>query len=82
MPIGDAEGNALAGVQTLRYYAGWTDKFTGDTAQAPAQGFLNYTRKVPIGVVGHIVPWFGSPGAHCRAGLACVRARVRRRVLM
>eukprot|EP00729_Bicosta_minor_P025627 gene25627-15749_t len=45
MPIGDAKGNALAGVSTLRYYAGWTDKITGDTLPAAAQGFLTYTRK-------------------------------------
>lgn len=29
-----------------RYYAGWTDKITGDTLPAAAQGFLTYTRKV------------------------------------
>ncbi len=41
---------------TLRYYAGWADKITGDTL--PADGpFFIYTLREPIGVVGAIVPW-------------------------
>jgi len=43
-------------VNTLRYYAGWTDKIVGDTL--PVDGpFLAYTLREPIGVVGAIVPW-------------------------
>jgi len=43
-------------VQTLRYYAGWADKITGDTL--PSDGpFLIYTLREPVGVVGAIVPW-------------------------
>ena len=43
-------------VATLRYYAGWADKLTGDTI--PVDGpFLVYTLREPIGVVGAIVPW-------------------------
>ncbi|MBI1968190.1 MAG: aldehyde dehydrogenase family protein [Gemmatimonadetes bacterium] len=43
-------------VNTLRYYAGWADKITGDTL--PVDGpFLVYTLREPIGVVGAIVPW-------------------------
>jgi acyl-CoA reductase-like NAD-dependent aldehyde dehydrogenase len=43
-------------VSTLRYYAGWADKITGDTL--PADGpFFIYTLREPIGVVGAIVPW-------------------------
>ena len=43
-------------VNTLRYYAGWTDKIVGDTL--PGDGpFLAYTLREPIGVVGAIVPW-------------------------
>ena len=37
-----------------RYYAGWTDKITGETLPAAAAGFFSYTRKVPIGVVGYV----------------------------
>jgi aldehyde dehydrogenase (NAD+) len=43
-------------VNTLRYYAGWTDKITGDTL--PVDGpFFCYTLREPVGVVGAIVPW-------------------------
>jgi len=43
-------------VATLRYYAGWADKLTGDTV--PVDGpFFVYTLREPIGVVGAIVPW-------------------------
>ncbi len=43
-------------VETLRYYAGWADKLTGDTL--PVSGpFFTYTLREPIGVVGAIVPW-------------------------
>jgi len=38
------------------YYAGWTDKFYGETC--PVEGaFINYTMRVPVGVCGLIVPW-------------------------
>src|SRR5947199_5773790 len=43
-------------INTLRYYAGWTDKIVGDTL--PVDGpFFTYTLREPIGVVGAIVPW-------------------------
>lgn len=38
------------------YYAGWTNKYHGETI--PVRGnFLNYTLREPIGVVGAITPW-------------------------
>lgn len=38
------------------YYAGWTDKFYGETC--PVEGsFLSYTLREPVGVCGQIVPW-------------------------
>jgi acyl-CoA reductase-like NAD-dependent aldehyde dehydrogenase len=43
-------------VELFRYFAGWADKIGGRTI--PVQpGFLNYTLKEPVGVVGMIVPW-------------------------
>ncbi|MGH7703315.1 MAG: aldehyde dehydrogenase family protein [Gemmatimonadales bacterium] len=43
-------------VETLRYYAGWADKFAGETV--PVEGpFFTYLRHEPVGVVGAIVPW-------------------------
>ncbi len=43
-------------IETLRYYAGWADKITGETL--PVDGpFFTYTLREPVGVVGAIVPW-------------------------
>ena len=38
------------------YYAGWIDKFYGETAPVE-KGFLNYIAREPVGVCGLIVPW-------------------------
>jgi len=43
-------------VANLRYFAGWADKLTGDVIPVSG-GFLNYTLREPIGVIGAIVPW-------------------------
>jgi acyl-CoA reductase-like NAD-dependent aldehyde dehydrogenase len=43
-------------VANLRYFAGWADKLTGDVIPVSG-GFLNYTLREPVGVVGAIVPW-------------------------
>ncbi|KAK7222301.1 hypothetical protein V2G26_010304 [Clonostachys chloroleuca] len=41
--------------ETLRYFAGWADKITGQSLNIP-QGYA-YTTRVPIGVCAAIVPW-------------------------
>ena len=41
---------------TFRYFGGMADKFEG-TVIPVDQGFLNYTLRQPVGVVGQIVPW-------------------------
>ena len=41
---------------TLRYYAGWADKFYGRTAST-APGTFSYTLREPVGVCGQIIPW-------------------------
>ncbi|MBT77822.1 MAG: aldehyde dehydrogenase family protein [Gammaproteobacteria bacterium] len=51
-----------AGVNYLRYYAGWATKIHGQTIPvspggAPNGGTLTYTQREPIGVVGAITPW-------------------------
>ena len=40
----------------FRYYAGWVRKIYGSTIPVDG-GFLNYTLREPVGVVGAIVPW-------------------------
>jgi len=38
------------------YYAGWTDKFYGESS--PVEGsFVNFTRREPLGVCALVVPW-------------------------
>jgi acyl-CoA reductase-like NAD-dependent aldehyde dehydrogenase len=41
----------------FRYYAGWADKYGGQTVPLAVPGILNYTLREPVGVVGAIVPW-------------------------
>jgi len=39
-----------------RYFGGMADKFQGETIPVD-EGFLNYTLREPVGVVGQVVPW-------------------------
>jgi aldehyde dehydrogenase (NAD+) len=41
---------------TFRYFGGMADKYQGAVIPVE-QGFLNYTLREPLGVVGQIVPW-------------------------
>ena len=43
-------------IDTFRYYAGWTDKATGDEIPV-SNSRLNYTVREPVGVTAHISPW-------------------------
>ncbi|KAJ7148005.1 aldehyde dehydrogenase [Mycena filopes] len=43
-------------ISTVKYYAGWADKITGQTLETDERKFV-YTRHEPIGVVGQIIPW-------------------------
>jgi len=38
------------------YYAGWVDKLYGETSPV-AEGFLNFTKREPVGVCALVVPW-------------------------
>ena len=55
-PLVESKIDVAMAMETLRYYAGWADKVTGDTL--PVSGnFFTYTLREPVGVVGAIVPW-------------------------
>ncbi len=54
--ITDATGDMQGVANTLRYYAGWADKVEGRTVPVRG-GFLSYTLRQPVGVVGQIIPW-------------------------
>jgi aldehyde dehydrogenase (NAD+) len=55
-PISDAVGDVGFAAETIRYFAGWTDKIEGKTI--PTSGpFFTHTRREPVGVCGLIIPW-------------------------
>jgi aldehyde dehydrogenase (NAD+) len=55
-PLFESKIDVAMTVETLRYYAGWADKLTGQTL--PVDGpFFTYTLREPVGVVAAIVPW-------------------------
>ncbi|KAI6781271.1 Aldehyde dehydrogenase X-like protein [Emericellopsis cladophorae] len=51
---------ALA-AEAFRYFAGWTDKFAGET-YPQEDGFLKIIRNEPLGVCAGIIPWNGPLG--------------------
>jgi betaine-aldehyde dehydrogenase len=55
-PIGDARWEANHVADTLRYYAGAADKHFGETIPVK-KGGIDITLRMPLGVVGLIVPW-------------------------
>ncbi len=44
-------------IECLRYYAGWTDKISGETLPVAGPFVHAYTRREPVGVVAAITPW-------------------------
>lgn len=55
-PLEFARGDVDFAVSTLRYFAGYADKFHGQVI--PCDGdVVCYTRREPVGVVGAIIPW-------------------------
>src|SRR5665213_974874 len=56
-PLAAVRRRSLAAViDTVRYYAGWCDKITGQVIPARPDA-LTYTVREPVGVVAAIVPW-------------------------
>lgn len=56
-PIAEMLGNDLPNaIEQLRYYAGWTTKWGGQTIPMSLQ-YFTYTQHEPVGVVGQIIPW-------------------------
>jgi len=55
-PIRETSAQARIIPRWYRYFAGWADKIEGETI--PVEGpYLNYTIRVPMGVIGQITPW-------------------------
>ncbi|KAH8685068.1 aldehyde dehydrogenase domain-containing protein [Ilyonectria robusta] len=56
LPFGKSEIGTAIGC--FRYYAGWIDKYAGQTFPAD-DGYYKIVRNEPIGVVAGIIPWNG-----------------------
>ncbi|KAL2826258.1 aldehyde dehydrogenase domain-containing protein [Aspergillus cavernicola] len=56
LPFGQAE--IATAIGCFRYYAGWVDKFAGQSFPAD-DGFYKIVRNEPLGVVAGIIPWNG-----------------------
>jgi aldehyde dehydrogenase (NAD+) len=56
-PIRDTTGlDVPRTAATFRYFGGMADKHQGSVVPVET-GFLNYVQRLPVGVVGQIVPW-------------------------
>jgi acyl-CoA reductase-like NAD-dependent aldehyde dehydrogenase len=56
-PISEMKGEVLRGVNLLRYYAAEGVRAIGCVIPASQGSVLQYTKRVPLGVVGIITPW-------------------------
>ena len=56
-PIGESRGEASRCVAILRYYASEAVRNIGDVIPAQAAGALQFSERVPLGVVVLITPW-------------------------
>lgn len=56
-PIGEARGEAARATAIFRYYAGEGFRAVGDVIPAANPRTLQYTLRVPLGVVGIVTPW-------------------------
>ncbi|MDF2681878.1 MAG: putative aldehyde dehydrogenase [Brevibacillus sp.] len=55
--IGEMRGEVARGVSLLRYYAGEGMRSNGNVIPSADTNVLQYTRRVPLGVVAVITPW-------------------------
>jgi alpha-ketoglutaric semialdehyde dehydrogenase len=56
-PINEMNGEVTRGINILRYYAGEGVRETGNLIPASQSNVLQYSKRVPLGVVGVITPW-------------------------
>jgi aldehyde dehydrogenase (NAD+) len=56
-PLGFGRWAVSDAANWFDYYAGWTDKITGDTIPVPEADGLNFTLREPVGVVVKVLTW-------------------------
>ncbi len=55
-PFFESKIDVAMTAETLKYYGAWADKVAGEVVSVANQDFV-YTERVPLGVIGAIVPW-------------------------
>ncbi|RQH02321.1 aldehyde dehydrogenase family protein [Natrarchaeobius oligotrophus] len=55
-PLRESRGIVTDAIDYFEYYAGMADKIEGETIPVPGDR-LDYTRREPLGVTGHVIPW-------------------------
>ncbi len=55
-PFFESKIDVAMTAETLKYYGSWADKLAGELVSVASQDFV-FTDRVPLGVVGAIVPW-------------------------
>lgn len=55
-PLFESKIDVQMAAETLKYYGGWADKIGGRVLPVATRDFV-FTDRVPLGVVGAIVPW-------------------------
>jgi acyl-CoA reductase-like NAD-dependent aldehyde dehydrogenase len=56
-PIGEMRGEVTRGIQLFRYYAAEGVRAMGSVIPSSDTNVLQYSKRVPLGVVGVITPW-------------------------
>jgi len=56
-PISEMRGEVMRGVHLLRYYAAEGVRANGTVIPSSAEKVMQYTKRVPLGVVALITPW-------------------------
>lgn len=72
-PVSQARTDIEGSARYFEYYAGLADKIHGEVLSQPT-GTFAYTRREPLGVVGHVTPW-NAPLTQLARGVApCLAA--------
>lgn len=56
-PLGFGKWAVSDAAAWFEYYAGWTDKLTGDTIPVPVADGIDFTLREPVGVVVKLLTW-------------------------
>ncbi|SDH33965.1 aldehyde dehydrogenase (NAD+) [Aneurinibacillus thermoaerophilus] len=56
-PIGEMRGEVVRGIHLLRYYAAEGTRSNGDIIPSSDKHVIQFSKRVPLGVVGIITPW-------------------------